>query len=212
MSDAQDELVRREALGAFVHDMRTPLTSLRMVVGLGRQGGNGRDLMLDEELSAMLTQSLDSIERLVDELQESSHLERGKTRLAVQPCPLGDIVRSASGRFDGRLAVDVAVERDVTGEWDVARLTEAIAGLVDAAYRTGDGRSCTLIAGARRDGAIITVRSGEPGEGGRGITAELGFEFFRGWTALRAMGATIGVIRGARAIEITVQLPVAHPA
>ena len=59
-----EEHYRREAMGAFAHEVRTPLTSIRMVMELGRRQAPAGQLALDGELSAMLTSSVDDLQRL----------------------------------------------------------------------------------------------------------------------------------------------------
>ena len=72
------ELFRREAMGAFAHEVRTPLTSIRMVMELARRQSSEGQLMLDAELAEMLSSAVDDLLGLADDLQEGSRLERGK--------------------------------------------------------------------------------------------------------------------------------------
>ena len=63
-----EEYFRREAMGAFAHEVRTPLTSIRMVMELGRRQSTGGQLVLDRELANMLSTSVDDLQRLADDL------------------------------------------------------------------------------------------------------------------------------------------------
>jgi len=68
-SAPDEELYRREAMGAFAHEVRTPLTSIRMVLELARREGTNGELVLDGELAGMLDASVDDLQQLADDLQ-----------------------------------------------------------------------------------------------------------------------------------------------
>ncbi|MBE7520049.1 MAG: hypothetical protein HS107_12470 [Thermoflexaceae bacterium] len=73
---------RRESMGAFAHEIRTPLTSIRMVIELAKRLGSGDQAVLDAELSAMLNASIDDLQRLADDLQEIRAWNVGRWRWA----------------------------------------------------------------------------------------------------------------------------------
>src|SRR5512139_3273962 len=64
----------REAMAAFAHDMRTPLTTIRMVTELARRQSPERELRLDGELAEMFEASARDLGALADALQETSRL------------------------------------------------------------------------------------------------------------------------------------------
>ncbi len=203
LPDSDD--LRREAIGAFVHEMRTPLTSLRMVLEIARRSSNGPGVTLDDELVTMVEDAVGSLQGLADALQESSRLERGKLEPARIPARLGDLLAQLQENAGG----GVEVERntgDIAGEWDVERLLTALSACVEAASRCGNGGSVRLVAEQHDSGCSLRFSSGDPQGATRPVNSDLGFGFFRASTLLQAMGATVDVDRSEGHCEIRVDL------
>ena len=203
------DVLRREALGAFAHEIRTPLTSIRMVIELAKRLGAGGLPVLDEELGAMLDASVDGLERLADDLQEFSRLERGRIALSGGVCELAAAVETARELAAPDLKfVGKGGPPGLIGPWDAGRLVRAIAGFAQAANRIGDG-SGTVDLGweGTAAGAALRVASGSPGGTERPIGADAGFAFFRSRQYVLAMGGTVDCRRAERFVEIRVGLP-----
>lgn len=210
--DAEGEdadLYRREAIGAFAHEIRTPLTSIKMVMELARRQGHDGHLVLDEELAEMLLTSVDDLQVLADDLQETSRLERGRLKLGTGPCDLRTAIAAARDMLNGRPEIDCAFDGSVEGPWDAPRLVRAIAGFAESADRVGDGSGrVTLRCEIRAEEAILTFTSGEPSPGSRPIAADAGFSFFRSRQLVLAMGGYVHCARGERYATFTVALPI----
>lgn len=203
---ATEEYLRREALGAFAHEMRTPLTAIRMVLELGGAGGEGR-VVLDEELARMLRTSVEQLQQLADELQEVSRLERGKLRPATGPCQLRAAVEQARNGLGERILL-VGEVPDLTGHWDAKRLSGAIRTMAEAASRAGDGSGEVKLAAAEDGDCIcITISSGEPGQPARAVAADIGYGFFAARQAVLAMGGQVECDRADRYLEVRLFLP-----
>jgi signal transduction histidine kinase len=202
-----EEHYRREALGAFAHEVRTPLTAIRMVLELGRATGDDAPLLLDGELASMLRTSVDDLQRLADDLQETSRLERGRLRLAQEPCDLAAIVTAARHA----VAPDVLLDGEappLAGHWDEARLVHAIAGLARGANRAGDGSGrVSLRAEAAGSWVELALQSGHPGGAGRPIASDAGYAFFRARQAILAMGGRLDWDRAERYLLVRASLP-----
>ena len=202
------EIYRREAMGAFAHEARTPLTSIRMVLELARRLGSGGDAVLDAELAAMLTASVDDLQRLVDELQEMSRLERGKLALSPGPCDLRAAVDAARELVSPAVSIDGAAPATVEGPWDSARLVHAIAGFARAVNRIGDGGGAVALDCSVLPGGIeIVLSSGQPHGPPREIAADAGFGFFRARQLVIAMGGSVDCARADRYARVRVGLP-----
>lgn len=202
-----EEHYRREALGAFAHEVRTPLTAIRMVLELGRREGEGRELVLDEELAAMLQASVDDLQRLTDELQETSRLERGKLRVASDPCDLIEVVTAARAELRPHVELDGDVPA-LSGRWDAERLARALAGLGQAANRAGDGTGrVELTIDAEPMSLLVELRSGSPGGVPKPIAADAGYAFFHSRQAVLAMGGKLECERAERYLLVRVRLP-----
>lgn len=211
MSDGSSEdrdHFRREAMGAFAHEIRTPLTSLRMVVELAGRNGDGETLVLDPELTSMLHQSLGDLQQLADDLQEQSRMERGRAMLAPGPCDLSAAIDAAREKLRPAIVLECDSPGAAMGAWDTARLVKAIVGFAESANRIGDG-SCTVRLDTAEDPLAITLRfsNGSPGGGPRPVTADAGFAFFRARQYVLAAGGAVHCVRGDRGVSIAVSLP-----
>ena len=202
------EHYRREAMGAFAHEVRTPLTSIRMVMELARRQSSEGQLLLDSELAEMLSTSVDDLQHLADDLQEASRLERQKASVSRGPCDLRAAVEAARD-----LATPIVIDGaapSVEGPWDAARLVRAIAGFAEAANRIGDGTGLVrLVATAQAPHATISLESGTPAGEERPILADAGFGFFRSRQFVLAMEGSVDCARSERYANILVRLPLA---
>ncbi|MEO8541303.1 MAG: HAMP domain-containing sensor histidine kinase [bacterium] len=207
-SEREDaELFRREAMGAFAHEVRTPLTSIKMVMELARRQSNEGELLLDAELADMLRSSVEDLQSLADDLQEASRLERGKVSLSPGPCEIGAAVEAAR---DLLRSIEIAGTFDdgLEGPWDAARLVRAIAGFTESANRIGDGSGIVrLEAESDADSVALVFSSGQPGRAARAIAADAGFAFFRSRQLVLAMGGSVHCERAERYATFRVVLP-----
>ncbi len=202
------EHYRRELLGAFAHEIRTPLTSIKMVMELARRQADGDRLALDVELAEMLRTSVDDLQALADDLQETSRLERGRLTLGTGPCDLGAAIAAARELLDGQPELVVGHAGSGEGPWDAPRLVRAIAGLGQSANRLGDGSGRVQLDWEfGGDGAVLKFRSGEPGGAPRTIGADAGFSFFRSRQLVLAMGGSVHSARAERYATFVVALP-----
>lgn len=204
------EALRREAMGAFAHEIRTPLTSIRMVIELARRAADAEGtLQLDRELAEMLLTSVDDLQALADDLQEMSRLERGKLQLAPGPCDLRAAVGAAAEMLGGGTSVEsVAPLPAVEGPWDAGRLVRALAGIARSVNRMGDGSGrVQLTPRLEAGGVVLEFESGEPGGDVRPLAADAGFSYFRGRQLVVTMGGSVHCERRERFARVTVTLP-----
>lgn len=199
---------RRESMGAFAHEIRTPLTSIRMVIELAKRLGSGDQAVLDAELSAMLNASIDDLQRLADDLQEISRLERGKVALGGGPCDLAAAVAAARELVGPGLQMIGPNPPPITGPWDAAHLVRAIAGFAQAANRIGAGSGAVDLV-FEQEGDVVQLRFASGGLFGeeKAVAADAGFSFFRARQFVLAMGGEVRTRRYERAVEIAVGLP-----
>lgn len=200
-------MYRREAMGAFAHEVRTPLTSIKMVMELARRQSSAGELLLDAELAEMLRASVEDLQDLADELQETSRLERGKVNLSMGPCDLSAAVDAAREML-GPIQLTGIPEPGIEGPWDAARLVRALAGFATAANRIGDGSGIVHLE-ALRSGAVacLSFTSGRVAGPERPIAADAGFSFFRARQLVLAMGGSVHCRRAERFATFRVALP-----
>jgi len=206
-----EEHYRREAMGAFAHEVRTPLTSIRMVMELGRRQAPAGQVALDGELTAMLASSVDDLQRLADDLQEASRLERGKLALGRGPADLAAVVAAAGELTAPHIVIEHEVAQGMEGPWDAPRLVRAVAGFVESANRMGDGSGTVRLTAVGSQNTVeLRFVSGETCAGAMDLAADAGFAFFRSRLFVLAMGGTVECARAARHATIMVGLPYAR--
>jgi hypothetical protein len=204
----ETEHYRREAMGAFAHEVRTPLTSIRMVMELARRQSAEGQLLLDAELAQMLSTSVDDLQRLADDLQEVSRLERGKLKLSPGPCDLGAAIEAARSLGGRNIGLEGDVPAGIEGPWDAAGLVRSISGFAEAANRIGDGYGVVRVGCFSHDTDVeVRFESGQRGTVASGVTADAGFGFFRSRQFVLAMGGSVDCERSERYARITVLLP-----
>lgn len=200
-------MYRREAMGAFAHEVRTPLTSIKMVMELARRQSGEGELLLDHELAEMLRTSVEDLQQLADDLQETSRLERGKVVLSSGPCELAAAIEAARELL-GNLELRGIPEPGIEGAWDAPRLVRCIAGFSESANRIGDGSGVVHLEAHRAEGsAELVFTSGALGPGVRPIAADAGFGFFRSRQLVLAMGGSVHCQRAERFATFRVALP-----
>ncbi len=210
-SSGEAEHYRREAMGAFAHEVRTPLTSIRMVLELARRQSGAGPLVLDAELGGMLRQSVDDLQGLADDLQEASRLERGRLVVGAGPADLSAAVEAARELLGGRIEIAGPTPDPIEGPWDAPRLVRAIAGFSESANRIGDGSGRVRFQCVRGDRTVqLVFESGEPNDEGKPIAADAGFAFFRSRQFVLAMGGAVDCARSERHARITATLPTAR--
>jgi two-component system sensor histidine kinase KdpD len=139
---AETTELRTALLSAVGHDLRTPLTSIKVAVGSLR----APDLALSDEDSAALLadieESADRLSGIIDNLLDSSRLATGAVRPRLKAVTYDEVVARAMAGLDGRSAVAVDIDIDVDERLppvvaDVGLLERVVANVVDNALRHG---------------------------------------------------------------------------
>ncbi len=208
----RDEL-RAALLAAFAHELRTPITSLGMVLGIARRTAADPEskVELDAELQRVFQLALRELQQLADDIQEVSRIERGIWQVSREPASLGAVLAAVREALAGELAVELPVTfPDVTGPWDGERLVRALADLARTADRLGAAAGGVRIAVALAGGEVrLTIASGDPTGPLRPIGNEGGFRYERARFVIREIGGNVEGRRAAGYGETIVSLPVA---
>jgi signal transduction histidine kinase len=175
---------RRDLVAAVSHDLRTPLTSLRLLSEAIESdlvdAGTRRDYV--EQMSLHIR----SLSALVEDLFELSRLEAGDIRWSMQRVALdelvGETVEAMRAQADfKRINVATAVPADLARAWaDPERLQRVLFNLIQNAIRhtPADG-SVTVL--AEPNGTGVEVEVADTGEGLGDEDRDRAFEpFYRG--------------------------------
>lgn len=163
-SASADRIGNTQFVALVAHELRTPLTALRGNVQLAGMAMRKGDLeRVDARLNAAL-KGVDGISALVQNLQDMSHLERGKFQLARVKGDLAVTVRNAAKRAERLIESDqhtITVETPDEAEsyFDPARIEQAVFNiLVNALQYSPNGGTVIVHVECGDQEAIVTVK------------------------------------------------------
>ena len=157
-----------EFLAMLAHELRNPLAPIYNAVQLMR-----RNPVADPQLAwsrDVIDRQVAHLSRLVDDLLDVSRITRGKINLTKEPLGISDLIARAVETTHPLVverAHDLAVEvpdEPLKVFGDPTRLTQALGNILSnaAKYTERGGR---IMVAARRDGAEVTIRVRDTGEG-----------------------------------------------
>ncbi len=162
---------RDEFLSVASHELRTPITALKM----GLQSSLIR-LQSAQETSPAVLHSLavadrqvDRLQLLVDQLLDVSRIRAGRLELERGEVDLQALVKDVIARFQPELErKQVQLRQDlsaVVGDWDRSRLDQVISNLISNAIKYGQGKPIEIALRFEHQQACLTV-----GDHGIGIS------------------------------------------
>jgi signal transduction histidine kinase len=184
---AAEEHARRQLVAAVSHDLRTPITSLRLLAE-----GLGDDIIPPQERRAYLDRMgvhLVALSALIDDLFELTRLEAGELRWSMQRVPVHELVRETVDAMHEHatakgVVVRSAVDPDLAPvKADPERLQRVLFNLIQNAIRhTPPDGSVTVLA-EPVDGHL-EIEVADTGAGIAAADRERVFDaFFRGGDA-----------------------------
>jgi signal transduction histidine kinase len=213
--------VRDEFLAVAGHELKTPLTTLRMYFWSARKLGPNSPVT-----GEMAERQLARFERLVGQLLDVTRISAGQLRLEREQTDLSALTREigeALSRVGEATPIVVRAPAEVRGLWDPLRLEQVITNLLSNAVKYGSGKPVDVVVEARGGMARLAVR--DRGIGIREADRARVFERFERavssrefgglglglWITreiVRAHGGTIGVGPGEGCgTEFVVELP-----
>ncbi|MDC0677609.1 AAA family ATPase [Sorangium atrum] len=168
-AEAQQAIERRdEFLLVASHELKTPLTSLKMQAHLlarllpRLQRGEVAPERIDAALQ-LLDRQIARLAHLVNELLDVTRLNAGQLTLARAPVDLAALAREVVERMhqqlaDARCRTRLELDEPVIGHWDPSRMEQVLINLLSNAIKYGAGGLIHVI--ARREGAraVLVVR------------------------------------------------------
>ena len=178
---------RSNFVSAVTHELKTPLTAIRMYGEMLRDGLIGAE---DKraEYYATITDESERLSRLIDNVLEFARLERGTREMNWTVGSVGPVLEEAAEKLRahaGRegFSIVLEIEDDLPAvRFDRDALLQVLFNLVDNAMKyAGAARERSIALEARRRGAgvLVSVRDHGPGVHGRQLSRI--FEpFYRG--------------------------------
>jgi signal transduction histidine kinase len=159
---------RDEFLSIASHELRTPITSLKIQVQLISRGLRGRGrvplTMHDAAVKADVAErQIDRLSTLIDALLDVSRIGAGQIVLHVEDVDLCRVAREVATRLTDSRGVDgtlIAVEapEPVLGRWDPMRIEQIITNLLSNALKYGPGRPIKMAIWTNGPSAVLTVK------------------------------------------------------
>ena len=166
--DVQREVRVAELRSQFVssvsHELKTPLTAIRMFAETLRLGRSSNPKMEEEYLDTIINES-ERLTRLLNNVLDFSKIEQGKKTYQLRPTSLAEVVYSATRALEYPLAQEgFKLNLDLENPMplikaDADALQQAILNLLTNAMKySGDGREIDLRLERRNGHAVIQVR------------------------------------------------------
>jgi signal transduction histidine kinase len=157
---------RDELISIAAHELRSPITSLQLVLQRMYRSAKRRDERSPEQLGRQLEPALRQLERLkllIQNLLDVTRVKNDRLQLDREPVDLRAVVSELADGFAEQARVlgsslNVSAPRSVEGLWDRTRIEQVITNLVSNAFKYGDSKPIDLSLDTRGDVAVITVK------------------------------------------------------
>jgi PAS domain S-box-containing protein len=165
--------IREDFLSVASHELRTPVTSLQLVVQSVLRGVREGTPAVPVEMMSIAERQITRLKALIDQLLDVARIQSGRLTLDLDDVDLAAEARSVVERLKPELdqaktPVILRAESPVVGCWDRSRIDQLMTNLVSNALKYGAGQPIQIEVGASAEGqARITVR-----DHGIGIAAD----------------------------------------
>ncbi|MFT3767317.1 MAG: AAA family ATPase [Minicystis sp.] len=162
LHDAQEALrIRDEFLNIASHELKTPLTPLRLQMQLLRRRFADPDVATHPKLQGLhrllgtAHHSVERLEKLVGELLDVARISAGKLAMQPEDFDLAALARETVEGLQPEITgagctLDLITAEPITGRWDRFRIEQVVVNLLTNALKYGAGKPITL--GVRRAG------------------------------------------------------------
>jgi two-component system phosphate regulon sensor histidine kinase PhoR len=153
--------VRQEFVANLVHELKTPITSLRLTAEslLGDPAPSDR-----KRFAERIVKEADLISKIIDNLRQLGEIETGFTALNISTFDLEELINESLARLGLDRPVNATIPHGLTIETDRAKLVQALDNLMDnAAKFSPPGTAIDVVAAVAGDELVITVRDRGPG-------------------------------------------------
>ncbi|MBC7713414.1 MAG: PAS domain-containing sensor histidine kinase [Rhizobacter sp.] len=201
---------RDEFLSIASHELKTPLTSLKLQVQSRKrqlEKGNLKNFSAENFLKIVEQddKQINRINRLVDDMLEITNIASGKLSLEVEHTDLGNLVKDVLFRFTtqfevSQIKVTSDIAENVTGIWDRYRIEQVFTNLITNALKYGNKQPIEVTVKKDNNQASLIVR--DHGIGIKSIDHERVFQQFeRAVSASSISGLGLGLYICRKIIE-----------
>jgi len=197
---------RRAFIAGVVHDLRTPLSVLRMSTDLATTSGAPLPPERLQKLMGTVARQVTRLERMAGDLLESVTIEAGKVTLRTEEVDAREIATEVAALYataSAKHEVELVLpDRAVAMSCDRMRIEQVLSNLLSNAikYSPGGGKVTLRM---EESGADVVLRVRDQGVGMSEADAAMAFEPFRRSTVLRdeVPGSGLGLFIVRRLVE-----------
>jgi len=153
--------VRQEFVANLVHELKTPITSLRLTAEslLGDPSPKDR-----HRFAERLVKESDLLSKIIDNLRQLGDIEAGTMAVETTPFDLGELVQESVTRLGIDRPVNADIPQSLTVTTDRPKLVQALDNLLDnAAKFSPPGSAIDVSAEVAGDEVRLSVRDRGPG-------------------------------------------------
>jgi signal transduction histidine kinase len=143
--------VRHEFLTIASHELKTPLTTLKMAVSTVQRFG-----AVPDRSAALAMRQVNRLESLVEQLLDVTRISAGRLALELAEVDLSALAREALELVPGS-SVDIDAPVPVMGRWDRFRLHQVLVNLLTNAVKYGREEPIRVTVSRSRDRAAVRV-------------------------------------------------------
>jgi signal transduction histidine kinase len=186
---------KADFLSNISHELRTPVTVAKGIAYVLKKPDIPEDERVD--FLGQLTNSLDKLMMMVDELITIADIERGTLELDIRESDLAPLLRHAADEMQRqypRVMIRSLIPEVMVARADAARIGEVVRELLDNACRySPEDAEVELVARSLDEGAVVQVS-----DRGQGISRDVAVQAFEtpfstGEATLRKEKAGVGV-------------------
>jgi two-component system phosphate regulon sensor histidine kinase PhoR len=153
--------VRQEFVANLVHELKTPITSLRLTAESLLRDPTPKDRA---RFAERLVKEADLMSRIVDNLRQLAELESGALTVEVTSFNLGELIDELRTRLGPDRPVTVDVPEQLVISTDRPKLAQALGNLIDnAAKFSPAGSAVDIRSEVANSNVLINVRDRGPG-------------------------------------------------
>lgn len=213
---SQDQAVRErdEFLSVASHELKTPITSLKLQVQMRRrliEKGDASALSREKIISLINTteKQLERLTRLVEDMLDISRIVNGKLALNRGHIELGELVTGVYQDFSSQFEVagyqvNLNINQQIFGHWDRYRIEQVVANLFSNAIKYGANKPISVTVTHRNGKALLLVK-----DQGHGIAKEDQTRIFQRFERVNSKSNVSGLGLG---LYITKQILELHDA